>query len=144
MPVISPFLAICAALTEAQGHGTAWRCQCSFRSLFSKDRPIDWSASQGLFRGSVCKQEKSQGLLRHPWPSHSRRQRRRHQGFSAFPQTQCLGVVIPTYSKNRGCNPNKCRIIPLFSGLRQRWKEIVPCLKTNENSRSGSIRRRWS
>lgn len=64
MPVVSPFLAICAALTEAQGHGTIWRYQCGFRSLFSEDRPIDWSASQGLFRGLVCKQEKGLESLR--------------------------------------------------------------------------------
>ena len=63
-PAVSHFPAICAALTEAQGHGTVWRCQCGFWGAFSTDRPMEQPASQGLFRGSVCKQEKGLESLR--------------------------------------------------------------------------------
>lgn len=61
-------------------------------------------------RGSIPKQEKSQGLLQHPWLSHSRRQRRRHKAFQALPALRDFGVVNLDFFSIRGCNSQNRRV----------------------------------
>ena len=52
--------------------------------------------------GRFGSRRKARGCGPHPLPNHSRRQRRRHKGFRAFPRSCGFGVVKQQSFKNRG------------------------------------------